>query len=39
VSLAIGDLWGSMIGLPNNGNVAIKVMSLKTLCANGDDKK
>jgi hypothetical protein len=39
MSLAIGDLWCSMIGLPNDGNVAIKAMSPKTLCANGDGRK
>jgi len=37
--LAIIDLWGSMIGLPNDGDVAIKAMCLKTLCANGDGRK
>jgi hypothetical protein len=37
--LAIGDLWGNMIDLPNDGNVVIKTMSPKTLCANGDGRK
>jgi hypothetical protein len=37
--LAIKDLWGNMIGLTNNGDVAIKAMCPKTLCANGDGRK
>jgi hypothetical protein len=39
VKLVIGDLWGNMIDLPNDGNVAIKTMSPKTLCVNGDGRK
>jgi len=31
VGLVIGDLWGNMIGLPNDGNVIIKAMSLKLM--------
>jgi hypothetical protein len=37
--LAIRDLWGSMIGLPNDGDVAIKAMCLTTLCDDGDGRK
>ncbi len=36
MKLVIRDLWGSMIGLPNDGDVAIKAMCLKTLCVDGD---
>jgi uncharacterized protein affecting Mg2+/Co2+ transport len=39
VRLVIRDLWGSMIGLPNDGDVAIKVMCPKTLCVDGDGRK
>jgi hypothetical protein len=39
VRLTIGNLWGNMIGLPNDGNVAIKVMCPNTLCVDGDDRK
>jgi hypothetical protein len=39
MKLAIEDLWGSMNGLPNDGDVAIKVMCPKTLCVDGDGQK
>jgi hypothetical protein len=37
--LAIKDLWGNMIGLPNNGYVNIKVMCPKTLYVDGNGRK
>jgi hypothetical protein len=37
--LAIEDLWGHTIGLPNDGYVVVKVMCLKTLCVDGNGKK
>jgi hypothetical protein len=37
--LAIGDLWASMIGLPNNGDVVIKAICPKTLCVDGNGRK
>ncbi len=36
---AIEDLWGNMIGLPNDGYVVIKAMCLKTLCVDGNGKR
>jgi hypothetical protein len=39
VRLAIIDVWNNMIGLPNDGDVALKAMCPKTLCANGDGRK
>jgi hypothetical protein len=38
VRLTIGDLWGNMIGLPNNGDVTIKTMCPKTLCADDNGR-
>ncbi len=37
--LAIKDLWGTVINLTNDGDVVIKVMCLKILCADGDGRK
>jgi hypothetical protein len=37
--LTIKDLWGQQIDLPNNGDVTIKAMCPKTLCADGNGKK
>jgi hypothetical protein len=37
--LAIGNLWGNMIGLPNDGYVVIKVMCPETLYVDGNGKK
>jgi hypothetical protein len=37
--LAIEDLWGNMIGLPNDGYVVIKVMCPKTLYVDGNGRK
>ncbi len=39
VRLAIIDVWNNTIGLPNDGDVALKTMCPKTLCANGDGRK
>ncbi len=39
MKLTIGDLWVSIIGLPNDGYVVIKAMCPKTLCANDDGRK
>jgi hypothetical protein len=39
MKLAIRDLWGNMIGLPNDGDVAIKAMCPNILFADGDDRK
>jgi hypothetical protein len=39
MKLAIDNLWASIIGLPNDGDIVIKVMCPKTLCANGDGRK
>ncbi len=39
VRLTIGDLWGTMIDLPNNGDVAINAMCLTTLCVDGNGNK